>query len=195
MTAEERVAFRRRRIMRAGLELFSTCGYSGTSIRAVLRKSELQDRYFAENFQSLDDLMRQILREIQLEEARKCMAAIETGETWREKASGMLDVLAYTVAEEPDKGRVKLIESMAAGPLAAAERQQGMRRLAALVESLFPERDGASHINREALALAVVGGVNQILVNWADHALPLSRETVVNQGLYLFEAVAFFEAT
>ncbi|MEU4173350.1 TetR/AcrR family transcriptional regulator [Streptomyces sp. NPDC026665] len=194
MTAEERTLFRRRRIKEAGLELFSAHGYSRTSIRAVLRESGLQDRYFAENFESLDDLMRELLWDIHVEEARKCIVAIEAADSWRGKAQGMLDVLACTVAEEPRKGRVKLIESMAAGPLAAAERQRGMRRLAALVESLFPERDGTKHVNTEALSLAVVGGVNQILLNWADQALPFSREDAVEHGLYLFEAVATFEA-
>ncbi|MFD3453215.1 TetR/AcrR family transcriptional regulator [Streptomyces sp. NPDC058691] len=193
MTAEERMSARRRRIMDAGLDLFHTQGYSGTSIRSVLRRSGLQDRYFTESFPSLDALMAGILSEIQDEEAARCRAAVTGPGTRRERARGMLWALAAGVADDPRKGRVKLVESLAAGPLAANERRRGMRNLARLVEGLLLEDRPGPDTHTAVMALAVVGGVNQILLNWADGTLPLSRDDVVEQGLRLFEAVAAFD--
>ncbi|MFJ4846679.1 MULTISPECIES: TetR/AcrR family transcriptional regulator [unclassified Streptomyces] len=193
MTAGERAAARRRRLMDAGLELFHTQGYPGTSIRAVLRRSGLQDRYFGESFPSLDALMAAVLAEIQDEEAAGCRAAATGPGTRRERARGMLRVLAAGVADDPRKGRVKLVESLAAGPLAANERRRGMWNLARMVEELLLEDPPGPGTHTGVMALAIVGGVQQILLNWADGTLPLSREDVVEQGLRLFEAVAAFD--
>ncbi|MGW6739884.1 TetR/AcrR family transcriptional regulator [Streptomyces sp. NPDC055025] len=192
MTAEERVSVRRHRIMEAGLDLFHAQGYTRTSIRAVLRRSRLQDRYFAENFASLDELMAEILKEMNEEEAARCRSVLDRTGTRRDRARGVLDVLARGVTDDPRKGRVKLIESLAAGPLAAKERRRGMRYMAELVESLLREDWPDPGIDVTAMSLAVVGGVNQILLNWADGGIQFSREGVVEQALHLFEAVAAF---
>ncbi|MDX2646859.1 TetR/AcrR family transcriptional regulator [Streptomyces sp. PA03-1a] len=194
MTAEERVAARRRRIMDAAIELFSTQGYGGTSMRAVLRHCHLPDRYFTESFASLDELLAAILEEIQQDEAARCRAALATGGTRRDRARGMLDVLAGGVVDDPRKGRIKLVESLAGGPLAAAERRRGLRRLASLVESLLREDWAAPGTDVTAMAMAVVGGVNQILLNWVDGGLAFSREDFVDQALHFFDAVAAFGA-
>ncbi|WUD78116.1 TetR/AcrR family transcriptional regulator [Streptomyces sp. NBC_00510] len=194
MTAEERVAARRRRIMDAAIELFSTQGYGGTSMRAVLRHCHLPDRYFTESFASLDELLAAILEEIQQDEAARCRTALAAGGTRRDRARGMLDVLAGGVVDDPRKGRIKLVESLAGGPLAAAERRRGMRRLASLVESLLREDWAAAGTDVTAMAMAVVGGVNQILLNWVDGGLAFSREDFVDQALHFFDAVAAFGA-
>ncbi|MFE0633494.1 TetR/AcrR family transcriptional regulator [Streptomyces sp. NPDC058864] len=181
MTAEERVAARRRRIMDAAIELFSAQGYGGTSMRAVLRRCRLPDRYFTESFASLDELLAGILEEIQRDEAEKCRAALAAGGTRRDRARGMLDVLAGGVVDDPRKGRIKLVESLAGGPLTAAERRRGLRRLASLVESLLHEAWTAPGADVTAMAMAVVGGVNQILLNWVDGGLgPLLSLARVN---------------
>lgn len=194
MTAEERVAARRRRIMDAAIELFSAQGYGGTSMRAVLRRCRLPDRYFTESFASLDELLAGILEEIQRDEAEKCRAALAAGGTRRDRARGMLDVLAGGVVDDPRKGRIKLVESLAGGPLTAAERRRGLRRLASLVESLLREAWTAPGADVTAMAMAVVGGVNQILLNWVDGGLRFSREDFVGQALHFFDAVAAFGA-
>ncbi|MFE2546923.1 TetR/AcrR family transcriptional regulator [Actinacidiphila glaucinigra] len=194
MTAEERVAARRRRIMDAATELFSARGYGGTSMRAVLRHCRLPDRYFIESFASLDELLAAILEEIQRDEAAKCQTALAAAGTRRDRARGMLDVLAAGVVDDPRKGRIKLVESLAGGPLTAAERRRGLRRLASLVESLLREDWNAPGADATAMAVAVVGGVNQILLNWADGGLEFSREEFVGQALRFFDAVAAFGA-
>ena len=56
-TAAERVAERRQRLIDAGYALFGEHGYAGTSIRAVLQRAGLRDRYFGESFADLDALL------------------------------------------------------------------------------------------------------------------------------------------
>ncbi|HEY0847574.1 MAG TPA: TetR/AcrR family transcriptional regulator, partial [Noviherbaspirillum sp.] len=53
----ERVAFRRQRLIEAGIEQFGTLGYHGTTMRTLTAASGLTNRYFYESFESMEDLL------------------------------------------------------------------------------------------------------------------------------------------
>ena len=57
VSAEERVAARRARLVAAARELLAQAGWRGTSLRAVCARSGLADRYFYESFESRDALL------------------------------------------------------------------------------------------------------------------------------------------
>ena len=50
VSAEERIAARRAKLLDAGLELFGTRGYGTTGVKDVCREAGLTDRYFYESF-------------------------------------------------------------------------------------------------------------------------------------------------
>ncbi|MET8809432.1 TetR/AcrR family transcriptional regulator [Streptomyces sp. NPDC004546] len=189
VTAEERASLRRRRLMDSGLELFSSRGYAGTSIRAVLRHAGLKDRYFAESFTSLDDLMAALMRDIYEEQITRCADAIATDQPLRDRARSMIDLIAGLPVEDPRKGRVKLTESLGAGPLTARERRLGLQRMSDLVGSLLREGLHDPRIDPTTLSVAVVGAVSEMLLSWFNGELCISREELVDQGLLLFEAI------
>ncbi|MFF2993275.1 TetR/AcrR family transcriptional regulator [Streptomyces sp. NPDC057950] len=188
-TAEQRASTRRRRLMESGLELFAGQGYAHTSISAVLRHAGLKDRYFAESFSSLDDLMAALMREIYEEQIARCAEAIGTDEPLRDRARNMIDVVVGLPLEDPEKGRVKFAESLGAGPLTARERRLGLRRMSDLVGSLLRERPLDPRIDTAALSVAVVGAIGEMSLSWFSGALDVSREDLVDQGLLLFEAI------
>ncbi|GGS89381.1 TetR/AcrR family transcriptional regulator [Streptomyces cinerochromogenes] len=188
-TAEQRASLRRRRLMESGLELFSTQGYARTSISAVLRHAGLKDRYFAESFASLDDLMAALMRDIYEEQISRCTEAIATDQPLRDRARNMIDVITGLPLEDPRKGRVKLTESLGAGPLTARERRLGLQRMSGLVDSLLREELHDPRIDTATLSVAVVGAVSEMLLSWFNGHLGISREELVDQGLLLFEAI------
>ncbi|MFI6359024.1 TetR/AcrR family transcriptional regulator [Streptomyces sp. NPDC050743] len=188
-TAEERASLRRRRLMDSGLELFSSRGYAHTSIRAVLRHAGLKDRYFAESFTSLDDLMAALMRDIYEEQITRCADAIATHQPLRDRARSMIDLIAGLPVEDPRKGRVKLTESLGAGPLTARERRLGLQRMSDLVGSLLREGLHDPRIDPTTLSVAVVGAVSEMLLSWFNGELCISREELVDQALLLFEAI------
>ncbi|MGW5479528.1 hypothetical protein [Streptomyces sp. NPDC004008] len=56
-------------------------------------------------------------------------------------------------------------------------------------------RDGTTpKIKTTAMSMAVAGGVKQILLNWVHGVIQSSREDVVQQSRYFFEAIAEFGA-
>src|ERR1700745_3649730 len=50
VSADERIAARRARLLGAGLELFGTRGFAATGVKDVCRQAGLTDRYFYESF-------------------------------------------------------------------------------------------------------------------------------------------------
>ncbi|MER5599647.1 TetR/AcrR family transcriptional regulator [Streptomyces sp. NPDC002265] len=188
-TAEERTSLRRRRLMESGLELFADRGYAHTSIRAVLRHAGLKDRYFAESFTSLDDLMAALMRDIYEEQVARCADAIATDQPLRVRARNVIDAVVGLSLEDSRKGRVKLTESLGAGPLTARERRLGLRHMSGLVESLLREGRHDPRIDPATLSVAVVGAVSEMLLSWFNGELGVSREELVDQGLLLFEAI------
>jgi AcrR family transcriptional regulator len=192
MTAEERIGQRRQRILDAALELFIVDGYSSTSIRAILRKSGLPDRYFSESFTSLDHVMATIMRNVYDEEERICREVVENANTRREKAYAMVDALTGLTLSDPRWNRIKMFESHAAGALTAGEIQEGLVRISQIVASLFGPEGVDSHLDEGLLSLGIVGAVGQMLDKWVQDGFTMPREQVTWQGVYLFEAVAEF---
>ncbi|MFE5034384.1 TetR/AcrR family transcriptional regulator [Streptomyces sp. NPDC056683] len=188
-TAEERASLRRRRLMESGLELFSSQGYAHTSVRAVLRHAGLKDRYFAESFTSLDDLMAALMKDIYEEQITRCADAAATDQPLHDRARNVIDAVVGLSLEDPRKGRVKLTESLGAGPLTARERRLGLRRMSGLVDSLLREGLHDPRIDPATLSVAVVGAVSEMLLSWFNGELGVSREELVDQGLLLFEAI------
>ena len=64
LSAADRHAQRRERLLQAGLELFGTQGYAASSIRAVSAEASLNSRYFYESFSSREDLLYHLYRRI-----------------------------------------------------------------------------------------------------------------------------------
>ncbi|MFF4043078.1 TetR/AcrR family transcriptional regulator [Streptomyces sp. NPDC001816] len=188
-TAEERASVRRRRLMESGLELFSSQGYAHTSIRAVLRHAGLKDRYFAESFTSLDDLMAALMRDIYEEQVTRCADAIATDQPLRDRARNVIGAVVGLSLEDPRKGRIKLTESLGAGPLTARERRLGLQRMSGLVDSLLREGLHDPRIDPTTQSVAVVGAVSEMLLSWFNGELGISSEELVEQCLLLFEAI------
>src|SRR6266481_4648742 len=55
--AHERKQARRATLVEAGLELLGTHGVNATTVRAVLQKTGLSQRYFYESFANIDELL------------------------------------------------------------------------------------------------------------------------------------------
>src|SRR3954449_7388105 len=56
VSADERVAARREKLLDAGLELFGTRGFATTGVKDICREARLTDRYFYESFANSEAL-------------------------------------------------------------------------------------------------------------------------------------------
>lgn len=182
-SAEERREARRIRLIAAGLELFGTQGYAATSVRAVLREAGLQERYFAESFAGPAELLAAVHDHVHAEGYTAAVAAMKAGESPEERLRLMVDAVARWLAADPRAARIKLVEVVGAGPLVEQHRQQGMRAYAALIEAELPPLPPELKMGRHQLAMALVAGVNGVLLDWLTGSLDISRDQLVDHAL------------
>ncbi|MEU7769391.1 TetR/AcrR family transcriptional regulator [Nocardia sp. NPDC049190] len=189
-TAAERAAERRTRLIDAGCELFGQRGYAATSIRSVLRKAGLRDRYFGESFADLDSLLAAVYAQLIDEEIAACRAAIANTTGASAGARAMIDALTRSLDKNPARGRIKLREILSGGPVALRQRQDGLHQLAQLVADLLPTRSALSRNEVLLLGLAIVAAADELLLAWIDGEQGLTRGAVVDLVMLVFDAIA-----
>jgi hypothetical protein len=101
----------------------------------------------------------------------------------------MVDTIARALERDPRAGRVKLMEVVGVGPLVEAHRQRGLRQYADATAALLPLPPPGALLRRETLAMAVVAGINGLLVEWLTKAFDVSREQLVVHAVVLFRGV------
>ena len=189
-TAAERVAERRERLIDAGVELFGERGYAATSIRAVLQRSGLRDRYFGESFADLDSLLAAVYSRLIDEEISGCAAAIAETNGGSEGARAMIDTITSSFEKNPGKARIKSREVLSGGPVAREERRAGLRRLAQLVADLLPPSTALDRGDVLLLGLSIVAAADELLMTWMESAEGLTRDRVVDVVMLMFDATA-----
>ncbi|MCD0449300.1 TetR/AcrR family transcriptional regulator [Actinocorallia sp. API 0066] len=190
LTAEQRRAERRRQLLDAGLRLFGGQGYAATSVRAVLRESGLNERYFAESFASLDALLAAVHDEIHAEMFFAAARSLELDAPPIVQIRHALVEMARFLEAEPLKARVKLVEVVGAGPLSQASRQRGLRAFAGLLATAFPQPAPDSPFQPRVLATGLVAAVNELFAAWIDGGLTLGRDELVDHAVVLVKATA-----
>ena len=79
VSADDRLAERRRRLLDAGLELFGTNGIAATTIADVCAQAGLTKRYFYESFATIDELAGAVFGEVTDRLVQQVAPAIAAG--------------------------------------------------------------------------------------------------------------------
>lgn len=188
LTAEERAAQRREQLVDAGLELFGTLGFSGTSIRAVLRESGLAERYFYESFDSLEALLVAVHERIHVQVAAAVRVAAATGgDDVEARTRAGLRAFIESITTDPRFVRIKLQElSGHAGDEVRAFRNRAFTTYANLIMDYAPqERATALGLNGHALAIAVLSAMESLIDSWATGELPMSLEDLIEHAVII----------
>lgn len=189
-TATERVAERRSKLLDAGFELFGDYGYAGTSIRAVLRGAGLIDRYWAENFTELDELLAAVYDRLIEEQITACRTAIDATSGSSAGARAMIDTIARILESDPRRARIHLHEIVSGGPVCQQHRQQGLEKLGALVAELLPTATGIRKRKRLLLGIGVVAAADEYLRSWLQEPARMTRAEVVRTVTHIFDSLA-----
>jgi len=125
VSAQQRVAARRRRLLEAGLELFGTKGYAGTTIDQVCAAAGLTKRYFYQSFRSCEELLEVLVRELWAEAARCGMAAVElpAADVRARVRQGIGAVVDFYV-RDPRRGRVAFVEAVGVSDWIEVQRRE-----------------------------------------------------------------------
>lgn len=185
-TAEERQQERREQLIEAGVELFGTVGFGGTSIRAVLRESGLAERYFYESFDSLEALLVGVHEHIHSVVAGAVSDATEAAGTDVEaRARAGLRAFVDTVTTDPRWVKIKLQElGGSAGEEVRQFRRRALGRYATLLVAYGPnDAVVARGLQPEALAFAVLAAVESLLDAWAAGELAVTIDGLIDHAV------------
>ena len=77
VSADDRRADRRARLIEAGLEVLGDRGWAGTTVRGVCAEAGLSERYFYESFGDRDRLLAAIFDSVAADAAKAVLTAVE----------------------------------------------------------------------------------------------------------------------
>ncbi|MGF0313556.1 TetR/AcrR family transcriptional regulator [Rhodococcus sp. IEGM1428] len=193
MSADDRLADRRARLLEAGLEVFAAAGAKGATMTAICARAKLTERYFYENFSSRDDLLEKVVDSISDEIRAKAMDALHSpAPTVEEQVHNAIAAFVDVLTEDARKGRVAMIESLAVDSL-RAYRRKSMRAFAHLVaeqsrelygEQAFPQPQ--SEIN----GLLFIGGLAELVIAWLNDEIDITPADIVDAATRQFIATA-----
>ena len=192
VSADDRRAERRERLLDAGLELLGTEGRDATTVRGICEQARLNPRYFYESFDNLDALLLAVFDRVTAEATAVVVAAIaanagDVPATARAAIGAFVDLMT----EDPRKGQVAFIEAMGSAPL-MRHRLDTLQQFADLVVAWGREEYGPEPDEQTAqlTAQVLVGGLAEALVAWLEGRLDVSREKLVDHCAELFLAAA-----
>ncbi|MGH2905602.1 MAG: TetR/AcrR family transcriptional regulator [Solirubrobacterales bacterium] len=190
LTAEQRTAARRERLIDAGIEVFGTDGYRAATIRGVIRASGLGERYFYENFDDLDDLMVMVCERIHDEVMNESLlAVVGAGDDPVEQIRAGLTAFITAITRDPRRAQIKLLEMAGAGDAVRQRRREGMLAMADLVLLRAPAGLGARGLDKRMVALGLIGAVNELLIEWFTGGSELAIDGLVEHCTAIFEGV------
>jgi AcrR family transcriptional regulator len=180
VSAGQRVADRRERLLAAGLEEFGTRGFAATGVKDICRTAGLTDRYFYESFGTSADLFTAVFDHAtrQVFDATVAALAGETGNV-KDQAHAVIEAYVQALADDPRLARVIFIEPPAVGPEIERRMRETLRTFAQLVEATFRPNLPVS-VTDEAVrfgSIALVGAIERLMIEWQDGELgmPVNR--------------------
>lgn len=196
VSAEDRTAERRARLLEAGLELLGTVGWEQATMTAVCAAAKLTERYFYENFANREELLVEVADQVAAEARARVVAALADARAANAEpkvlAKAAITAFVDFVTADPRRGRVALVESAAADPLRRRRHVllRGFARLVVTeahamfgVAALPPPRD-------EINAMLFVGGLAELLAAWLTGEISASRDDIVDAATDQFAATS-----
>ncbi|MFF2087837.1 TetR/AcrR family transcriptional regulator [Nocardia sp. NPDC058176] len=196
-TPAERVGQRRTALLAAALELFGTQGYAAGSVKQLCGLAGLTERYFYESFSDREACLAALYDELagRLEE-RTQEALRASGPSLDELIGAGLGGFIGYLTEDPRRARVVLIEVVGVSAAMEQRRHAVLRDYAELVAGLWSSARARPLPERERLTcIALVGGVNHLLVDWLLDGRTHDPAQLVEVCTGLFTAVRATDPT
>jgi AcrR family transcriptional regulator len=157
-------AIQRERLIVAMVNAAAELGYLGTNVQDVIDRAGISRPTFYEHFSNKEDCFLAAF-DTSAERLRKRVeaAALEGGDSWRERIRLSLEALLRFISRDADTARTIVVEARAASAAAVKRRVELMdgfaRCLQTGAEELLPE--GGFHTG--TTASGIIGGVESII--------------------------------
>jgi AcrR family transcriptional regulator len=196
LSPDERRTRRRALLVDAAFDLLGTEGANATTVRAVCARAELNPRYFYESFRDIDALLVAVYDHVvaQLSEAIAAAPVLAAQSPTAAARAGMEAIVRFV---DDDRRRARVLYIEALGNEALAQHRLAIDREAvATLEERAIEAAGAwphgERVGRVGAAM-LVGGISEVLRDWIDGRIEVTRDQLVDDLAAL--SLALGEAT
>ncbi len=194
--ADERRAERRRRLLDAALELFTTQGYAATTIRDLYTRAGLAPQHLYDQVGGREELLRAVYDDQMAAVAAavaEARASAPGGGGLEERLRHGLAAFAAAMTGDERRARLAYVELPGASVGLEEHRRSMVRAFAAALEDEVRELAAAGAVpDRDygMTALVLVGATNELLLDWLVTA-PGDRPPI---GAVVDELVAVYAA-
>ncbi|WP_415976972.1 TetR/AcrR family transcriptional regulator [Rhodococcus sp. 077-4] len=193
MSADDRTADRRARLLEAGLEVFATAGAQNTTMTAICAEAKLTERYFYQSFSSREDLLQHVVESVSDEIRTAALNALHApAPTVEEQVHNAISAFVGVLTDDRRKGRVAMIESLAVDSL-RDYRRKSMRAFAHLVAEQSRELYGEQawpQPQSEINGLLFIGGLAELVIAWLTDEIDMAPADIVDAATRHFIATA-----
>jgi AcrR family transcriptional regulator len=152
----------RARILTAMTEVASEHGAANVTVAHVVARSGVSRRTFYELFEDREDCFLAAFQDATGRVAARVLPAYEIRGRWRERIrSGLLALLEF-LDEEPETGRLCVVETLAAGPRALQQRADILEAVKHAIDAARQETKG-SREPPPMTAEGVIGAISSVL--------------------------------
>jgi len=193
LSVAERRELRRARLLEAGLELFGTQGYAGSSIRGVSAAASLNSRYFYESFTSREDLLYHVYQGAVRDIAQAIVEATAGEDTVERQAREGLRASWEILTADRRKARVIVLEVVGVSERLERVRRQNRHAFAdILVRNAMTIAGDEIRLRMDPVltARSLIGAAMEVLADWIHGDVDASPQEIVEHLTKMYTAVA-----
>ncbi|MDP9846171.1 TetR/AcrR family transcriptional regulator [Streptosporangium lutulentum] len=187
MSAEERLAERRERLISAAYTLYSDPGFPETTIEKLCASARISNRAFYECFSGRTELMQVVhdrcVRETLLSVSKSIQQAPDT--LLGRAEAGIAGYIGF-VTEDRRRARIMHLEVRRAGDCLITSRQQAVTAFTHMVETIVADLPEAVKTNRRLLALGMIGALQELLIEWVLSDEPPETDRLIRTAVHIF---------
>lgn len=183
---DERDRLRREHLLDAGLEAFGTVGYAASAIESICADAHVGTRSFYRYFSSKEDLLKAVYdRQIGAVGSALTEALAKHPDDLSRRVRAGVDAFIEATTRDERAARVQLLEVVGVSDRLEAHRRDVLRAFAVLIEQEYADlrrRGLTTSIVPAVLCMALVGGSNEVMVDWI-HSDPRRQLADVAEAL------------
>ncbi len=191
-----RRAERRQRLLDAGLELYGTVGYRGTSVAMLCRQAKVAPAKFYEEFLSQEELLRELCTQMVAAESAAVLAAVaEAPVDIYARCRAGIGAYCHALLDDDRRARIQFVEGSGVSAAAEATRRALLGGFGGLILGQFGSfgvdtaPDTAAGARSRVVATGLVGAVHEAIVHRLFEAAPIPIEDFIDILTGIFVAV------
>lgn len=178
----------RRRLFEGMARAVAAQGFAACTIADIVREAAVSRRTFYEHFQTKADCLIALYESASRNALRQLGAMLDPSRHWQHQVEGAMAAYLGVLADNPIMLRALFIDILGLGTEGLAARRRVNHEIAEFLLSVVnPQRDAA--VMSPAMAMAVVGGINELVLQLIEQDRIQDIHTITNTTSALIRAV------